>query len=469
MKIRALSRSRESYTRECKGDVVKTFHNADPSLHPFDRAREYTRALQATKLDRIFAKPFIGALDGHVDAVSVMSSTKPITGNSGFSSNIVQFISGSCDGELRCWDLDHKKCVWKTIGHEGFVRGLSILPDGASFISCGDHTIKQWKIEVQNALFSDSSLGIEQPTPINTWFNPEEGYNFTSIDTNWSSASHQFATSTDSLVQLWDVQRSKPLANLDWGFDTITKVKYNPADSTLLAALGNDRGLTLVDTREKKNMRKLILAMKSNSIAWNPQEPMNFIIANEDNNLYTYDMRKLNIAKMVHKDHVDPVMDVAFSPTGQEFVSGSYDKTIRIWNINSGRSREVYHAKRMQRVNAVCFSNDATFILSGSTDTNIRIWKTEASKALGVKVRRAERKLEYQETLKERYKDMPEIRRISKHRHMPNLIKKLKRKDMIMKESARRKLSNRNEHRRKGTPEEKPEPERKRNIVSELI
>merc|ERR1712146_311673 len=185
-------------------------------------------------------------------------------------------------------------------------------------------------------------------------------------------------------------------------------------------------------------------------------EPMNFVIANEDNCLYTYDMRKLNISKMVHKEHVDPVMDVAFSPTGQEFVSGSYDKTVRIWGSNSGRSREVYHAKRMQRVNAVCFSNDATFILSGSTDTNIRIWKTEASKALGVKVRRAERKLEYQETLKERYKDMPEIRRISKHRHMPNLIKKLKRKDRIMTESARRKLKNRNDHRRKELKKRNP-------------
>ena len=473
MKIRALSRSTEAYTRECKGDVLKTFHNTDPSLHPFDKAREYTRAIQATKLDRMFAKPFIGALDGHTDAVSVMSTTKPITGSSGFASNVVQFLSGSCDGELRCWDLDHKKCVWKAVGHTGFVRGLSILPDGVSFLSCGDQTVKQWKLEIQGNIHSVSDLETkkeakEQPTPMNTWFNGEEGYNFTSIDTNWSCASSQFATSTDSLVQLWDVQRSSPLSSLDWGFDTITKVKYNPADSTLLAALGNDRGLTLIDTREKKNMRKLILAMKSNSLAWNPQEPLNFVVANEDHCLYTYDMRKLNTAKMVHKDHVDPVLDVAFSPTGQEFVSGSYDKTVRIWNVKSGRSREVYHGRRMQRVNAVCFSNDATFVISGSTDTNIRIWKAEASKTLGVKARRTERKLEYQEALKERYQHMPEIRRIAKHRHLPTLIKKLKRKEIIQKDSARRKLGNRNRHRRKGSAEEKPEPERKRNIMSEL-
>jgi WD repeat and SOF domain-containing protein 1 len=65
MKIKTLSRCEETFTRECKGDVVKVFRNLDPALHPFDKAREYTRALQATKLDKLFAKPFIGTFRDH--------------------------------------------------------------------------------------------------------------------------------------------------------------------------------------------------------------------------------------------------------------------------------------------------------------------------------------------------------------------------------------------------------------------
>lgn len=34
--------------------------------------------------------------------------------------------------------------------------------------------------------------------------------------------------------------------------------------------------------------------MRSNAVAWNPQEPMNFVCANEDTNLYTFDLRNLN-------------------------------------------------------------------------------------------------------------------------------------------------------------------------------
>ena len=66
-------------------------------------------------------------------------------------------------------------------------------------------------------------------------------------------------------------------------------------------------------------------------------------------------------AMMIHKDHVSAVMDVSFSPTGQEFASGSYDRTVRVFPHRSGRSREVYHTKRMQRVFCVNFSADARY------------------------------------------------------------------------------------------------------------
>ena len=74
VKIKTISRSEEAFTRECKGDVVKVFRNLDPSLHPFDKAREYTRALQATKLDKIFAKPFVGKSTCHDSHYQTSSS-----------------------------------------------------------------------------------------------------------------------------------------------------------------------------------------------------------------------------------------------------------------------------------------------------------------------------------------------------------------------------------------------------------
>ena len=41
----------------------------------------------------------------------------------------------------------------------------------------------------------------------------------------------------------------------------------------------------------------------------------------------------------VHMDHTSAVLDVDYSPTGREFVSGSFDKTIRVFPVDRGRSR----------------------------------------------------------------------------------------------------------------------------------
>jgi WD repeat and SOF domain-containing protein 1 len=61
-------------------------------MHPFSRARERTRALNAAKLSRIYAKPFIDSLGGHIDAIEVLAK-KP------GSLNVI--ASGSWDGGLR--------------------------------------------------------------------------------------------------------------------------------------------------------------------------------------------------------------------------------------------------------------------------------------------------------------------------------------------------------------------------------
>jgi hypothetical protein len=139
MKIKTISRTEEDYTRKSKLDIVKVHRNRDPALHPFERAREYQKAVVATKLDKIFAKPFIGALDGHSDGVFCSSSVR---------NKNVPFITGACDGELKVWDLSRRVCFWSAVAHQGFVRGVSPDPTGATFFSCGDDkAVKQWALE----------------------------------------------------------------------------------------------------------------------------------------------------------------------------------------------------------------------------------------------------------------------------------------------------------------------------------
>src|SRR5204862_8191678 len=111
----------------------------------------------------------------------------------------------------------------------------------------------------------------------------------------------------------------------------------------------SDRTILRYCVRSTMPVSKLVTQLKSNSISWNSMEAFNFAAASEDHNVYIYDMRKMNRALNVMKGHVSAVLDVDFSPTGEELVSGSYDRSIRIFRSREGHSRDVYHTKRMQR------------------------------------------------------------------------------------------------------------------------
>jgi WD40 repeat protein len=73
------------------------------------------------------------------------------------------------------------------------------------------------------------------------------------------------------------------------------------------------------------------------------------------------------------KGHSECVKSVAFSPDGSHVVSGSFDRTMRIWNVVTGECEAELPAKG-QRVNSVDFSPDGSHVASGSGDRTVRIW-----------------------------------------------------------------------------------------------
>ena len=73
VKIRAICRDENDYKRKTNSEIEKIFRNPKPSLHPFQKAREYTRALNAVKLEKIFAKPFLFSLNEHTDGIKCLA------------------------------------------------------------------------------------------------------------------------------------------------------------------------------------------------------------------------------------------------------------------------------------------------------------------------------------------------------------------------------------------------------------
>lgn len=69
MKLKTISRSTDTYVPVRNTQESALPRNLNPALHPFERAREYTRALQATKLERMFAQPLLANLAMGIETV----------------------------------------------------------------------------------------------------------------------------------------------------------------------------------------------------------------------------------------------------------------------------------------------------------------------------------------------------------------------------------------------------------------
>ncbi|KAE9385618.1 hypothetical protein BT96DRAFT_791075, partial [Gymnopus androsaceus JB14] len=81
--------------------------------------------------------------------------------------------------------------------------------------------------------------------------------------------------------------------------------------------------------------------------------------------------------------HADRVISVAFSPDGKRIVSGSDDKSVRIWNAETGRQEGDPLEGHTDWVTSVAFSPDGKRIVSGSDDNSVRIWNAETGRQEG--------------------------------------------------------------------------------------
>jgi len=67
------------------------------------------------------------------------------------------------------------------------------------------------------------------------------------------------------------------------------------------------------------------------------------------------------------------VNSVSWSPDGTRLASGSYDKTVRVWDVATGASVATLEG-HTGWVRSVSWSPDGTRLASGSRDETVRVW-----------------------------------------------------------------------------------------------
>ena len=79
-------------------------------------------------------------------------------------------------------------------------------------------------------------------------------------------------------------------------------------------------------------------------------------------------------------------------PTGKRIVSGGGDKTVRVWDADTGQPIGPPLTGHTDSVSSVAFSPDGNRIVSGSDDNTVRVWDAATGQPIGAAADRPHRR-----------------------------------------------------------------------------
>jgi WD40 repeat protein len=77
--------------------------------------------------------------------------------------------------------------------------------------------------------------------------------------------------------------------------------------------------------------------------------------------------------------HTDAVTGVAILPDGKRGISASRDKTIRVWDLATGRELQKW-TDHPSAINCLAVTHDGKQVLTGGSSFDIRLWETSTGK-----------------------------------------------------------------------------------------
>ena len=160
-----------------------------------------------------------------------------------------------------------------------------------------------------------------------------------------SDGKYLVSASDDKTIRVWDTSTGELVRMLSGQIGTVHEGKIYAAalspDDRLLATGG-----ILSGSREEKCAIRLI-------------------------NFQTGEVKTLL------KGHPNVVLKLAFSPDGNRLISGSSDKTARIWNVRTQKTLHVLKG-HTDHIYAVAFSPDGKLAVTGSDDDSLKLWNAKS-------------------------------------------------------------------------------------------
>ena len=253
--------------------------------------------------------------------------------------------SGSQDDTVRLWDAVTGEHIKTLRGHHSYLISLAFSPDGSILASGSeDDSIRLWDAVTGGHITTlrEHEAGVETLA-----FSPDGGM--------------LASGSRDNTIRLWDVETHEVLHTITEHEDDVWTVAFSPDGKTLASGGGDTVSLWDVTTAERQ--QTFVKPIDPETVVEDPEASEGDAPAENPAN----------------------ATSLVFSPDGAILVSGSYDATIRLWDIGTGEQLETLQGHTYS-ITSVAVSPDGSTIASGSFDGTVLLWAFPIIPDLGASI-----------------------------------------------------------------------------------
>ncbi len=146
---------------------------------------------------------------------------------------------------------------------------------------------------------------------------------------------------------------------------TVTSVSIDPNGKYFISC-SSDKTIKIWDFKSRSLIRTIGLDSYPKSIAIDPTG--SFFVSSEIGIIKIWNLKKGNLIRTL-----DDWGPVAIDPAGKYVISGSWDKTIKVWEVNTGKLLRVLRG-HSDEITSVAVNANGKYIVSGSKDSTVKVW-----------------------------------------------------------------------------------------------